>query len=107
MPYRIPWMTGVDRLLLDWFEEKDVVAKPSVVAVNLERELSEEEMPSAGQIRRRMKYLEEEAGLLEQYGDARGQYMISEKGWRYFNEEMSEDERLELATLDPQQGGDS
>jgi hypothetical protein len=107
MVYRIPWMSGVDHLILDWLEENDVVVKPSILAVNLSRDLPEDEVPSTSQVRRRMKYLEREAGLLEQYGDVRGQYILSEKGWRFIEDNMSQEEREELAKLEPDQGGSS
>lgn len=94
---RIPWVTGVDQIILDWLHEHDVVITPKLLYDNFERDLTDPELPSYSQIKRRIVTLRT-AGLVEHYGD-RGKYQLSDLGRRLMEDELEEDERLELATM--------
>lgn len=100
MATRFPWMTGVDRAILDWLDSYDIVFTPTVIHENLRRELSEKESPSYSQIARRLRFLRDEAGLLKSWGEEQGRYVLSETGRRYLNNELSDEERSKLADLE-------
>lgn len=97
MPTRIPWMTGVDRLILEWLGETDIIITPKLLYENLERDLSDPELPSEPHLARRVRYLED-VGILEM--PRRGKYMLSDLGRRFLADELSEDEREYLITLE-------
>jgi hypothetical protein len=97
MPPRIPWITGVDRLILDWMYANDVVIKPKLLLANLERDYSPEEAPSYSQMVRRCRFLRERAGLLEHFSeDYSGELVLSDLGRRFQEDELTEDERKAL-----------
>jgi hypothetical protein len=96
MPARIPWMTGVDRQILDWMHEKDVVIKPRLLRANLVRDYGAESAPSYSHTVKRMRYLREAAGLLETYGDNPNQIVISDLGKRWKRDELTDVERRAL-----------
>lgn len=100
MPTRIPWLTGVDRTLLEWLYERDVVFTPRLLHDNLERELPDPEAPSYSQVARRVRTLRE-AGLLDPYDDQRGKYTLSELAERLLEDDLADDEREELVRFDP------
>ncbi len=100
MVMRLPWMTGVDRSILEWLGEYDIVITPRVIYENLERELPEAEIPSYRHVSRRVQFLADEVGVLTKYRGKRGKYMLSDLGKRYLNGELSEDEREKLAKLE-------
>lgn len=100
MAIRLPWLTGVDRTLLDWLEKHNIVFTPRILHDNLRRDLTEPEVPSYSQVSRRIRLLAA-AGLLDQYDDERGKYNLSELGSEYLEGDIPDDERERLATLDP------
>lgn len=93
-------MTRVDHYLIDWLSNHNIVFTPRMMYVNLDRELSEFDAPSYSQVKRRITFLTEEANILEQYRDERGHYALTNFGERLVQEDLSEDEREQLANLD-------
>lgn len=100
MATRLPWLTGVDRVVLDWLRENDIVFSPTVLHHNLERDLSDPEVPSYSQLARRVRILRG-VGLLEPYDDEHGKYELSDLGKRFLDGELEDEERERLATIDP------
>ncbi len=100
MVTRLPWMTNVDRSILEWLDENSIVFTPKVIYDNLERELPDMELPSYRQVSRRVKFLADEAGILTRYKGQRGKYMLSDIGRKYLDGELTDEERERLADLD-------
>lgn len=105
MTTRFPWMTGVDRAVLDWLDEYDIVFSPQILHANFEREMLDGEPPSYSQVSRRIRFLTDEVGLLERWRDERGKYVLSELGKRYLEDGLSDEERRVLAGIDAEGGG--
>lgn len=100
MPYRFPWVTGVDRLLLEWLSDNDIVFSPSILHANLQRDLAEAEAPSYSQVSRRTRALHN-VEFLQEWGDTQGKYVLTDLGRRFEAGELTEPERAELAEIDP------
>lgn len=100
MPYNFPWVTGVDRALLEWLSRNDIVFSPSILDANLKRDLPEKEAPGYSQVSRRVRALYN-AGFLERFGETQGKYVLSDLGRRFVEDDLDLDEREELSELQP------
>lgn len=91
-------MTRVDHYLLEWLGEHNIVFTPRVLYANIDRELADYEAPSYSHVTRRVRFLTDEAHILERYQGERGNYALSDLGKRLIDEDLTEDdrERLEL-----------
>lgn len=100
MPYRFGWLTGVDRVLLEWLSDTDIVFSPAILHQNLKRDLSESEVPSYSQVKRRTRAIYN-AGFLEQWGETQGKYVLTDLGHRFVSDDLTNEEREKLAEMDP------
>lgn len=100
MVISLPWMTRVDHHLLDWLSEYNIIFTPRVLYANIDRELADHEAPSYSQVKRRIRFLTDEANLLERYQGERGNYVLSDLGERFIQDDLTDDERERLAELD-------
>ena len=92
---RIPWLTRVDMIALEYLaghEQSAFEQSPSLIATNIGK--------SAGHVRRRMRTLSA-AGLVERTNDTAGYYAITELGRRYLQGELVDDEIASLRAFDP------
>ncbi|WP_434531175.1 winged-helix domain-containing protein [Haloarcula sp. NS06] len=74
---RIEWMTQADERILEFLQEKDIVASPSVIAANIDY--------TGEYISRRCRKLED-AGLLQRV-DA-SNYRLTNLGYRFLTGEV-------------------
>lgn len=94
----IPWLSGVDRVMLDFYERHDIIISPALLLSNLEHDLGEDIAPSDSQIRRRLRVLVD-AGLVEKVDT--GKYRLTDLGRKAANRELDDDEREALGVLEP------
>lgn len=99
MPRKLYWLTATDRQLLKWVDEYDIVFTPMILQKNLERD-NPELAPSYSQVSRRVRTLET-AGLLEQWDEKRGRYVITELGRDVANDDLDDDDLEHLASINP------
>ena len=86
---RVPWMTEVDRIIMDWFDDNRLAVPPKTIYVELPDampEYSQGDKPSYSQLSRRMRTLEEK-GMLKKHPDAQSLYQLDDLGRRYLDED--------------------
>lgn len=77
-------MTKSDDIILEFYNEKDIAAPPTVVSFNING-------ISHVTVKRRLPMLAEH-GLLERYEEPHGYYEITEKGREYLRGELDAEE---------------
>lgn len=81
------WMMHADVYILDLFHTHEIVLTPIVISIELDYERS--------YVQNRIAALTQ-AELLEREGSARGVYQITERGKRFIDDELTEEEVEEL-----------
>ena len=92
---RIPWLTRVDIITLEYLdghEQSDFEQSPSLIATNIGK--------SAGHVRRRLRVLAA-SELIERTNDTAGYYAITNLGQRYLRGELTKTEITSLQQFDP------
>lgn len=84
---RVPWMSDVDRVILEIADKRRRGTSASDVFVNWPE--NKEHRARADYINRRMRILYEH-DLLEKQGEKRGYYQLSELGARYLHDPDAE-----------------
>lgn len=95
---RISWTTRGDHTILDYLaghDRDEFMQPPMVVAMNIDM--------SESHVRRRLVAMAD-AGLLDRVGGEKGYYQLSELGWRYLANELTESEFEELEEADQRTG---
>lgn len=95
---RIAWMTRGDNEILDFLaghEIDEFMQPPTAVAENIDM--------SKSHVQRRLQAMTD-AGLLDRVGGEKGYYQLSELGWRYLANELTESEFETLEEADHRTG---
>ena len=88
----VPWMTRVDRLILEVLDQTGIAAVPPKAIIFELRERHGIDAPSESQVNRRLRNELSEHGLVHQpfHEDARGYYAITELGERFLHDPDAE-----------------
>lgn len=100
----IPWMTRVDHLILEVFNQTRVPMKQRAIRVAMVEIFGAETAASETHIYRRLSVLEGDAGLLErtdgsEEGIPEGYYRLTELGERFIDDNLTEDESNRLSSI--------
>lgn len=91
----IQWMSQTDNAILDFLaghEEEDFRAPPMVIATNLGKSRT-----NTGERARGLA----EVGLLKQVEGSKGYYQLTDAGWRYLANELTESEVEQIEQGNP------
>jgi predicted transcriptional regulator len=88
----VPWMTRVDRLVLEVLDEAGIAAIPPTAIFFELQERHGIDAPSKSQVNRRLRNELTHHGLVHQpfQEDTRGYYAITDLGERYFHDSDAE-----------------
>jgi predicted transcriptional regulator len=100
-PPLVPWMTRIDRLILEVLDEAKIAAIPPKAIVFELRTRHGIDAPSESHVNRRLRNELTKHGLVHQpfEEEARGYYAITELGRRYFHDSNAEPEEF-VADID-------
>ncbi|MCD2205073.1 PadR family transcriptional regulator [Halobacterium sp. KA-6] len=76
---RVPWMSKVDDIVLEWLDDHDIAATPKVIHTNLDTAIS------YSQVNRRLWKLETN-NLIERDPDRNDYYAITDLGRTYLHD---------------------
>lgn len=96
MRYRIPWFTPVDRQIMGFLEDHDIIMTPKLLMHNLQ-ERHGDDAGSRSQIQRRLDLLRD-AGLLKMHGGRRGHYSLTDTGRDLVAGELDQETYERVAT---------
>ncbi|HET7324369.1 MAG TPA: hypothetical protein VFJ06_08565 [Halococcus sp.] len=87
MPPPVPWVTKVDRYVLDMLDHRGTVITPKGVWLSLRQIHGDDDAPSREQISRRLRNELSDYGLVHQpfVGEERGYYELTELGERFLH----------------------
>ena len=86
MPPKVPWMTRIDRLILEVLDQAGIAVPPRAVVLALQ-ERHGLDAPSESHVNRRLRNELSDHGLVNQPFEeqTRGYYAITDLGKRYFH----------------------
>lgn len=107
-PPDVPWMTRVDRLVLEVLDQMEIVAVPPKAVVFELRKRHGIDAPSESHVNRRLQNELSDHGLVHQpfEEESRGYYALTELGERYFHDSTAEPKAF-VADIDDAAGAES